>query len=33
MHTNHFITQLLEIKDIIIENIKNSYDETHIHFK
>ena len=33
MPDNHFITQLIEIKDIIVENIKNSYDETHIYFK
>lgn len=33
MPDNHFITKLLEIKDIIIENITNSYDENHIYFK
>lgn len=33
MPNNDFITNILEIKDLIITNVENTVDEIHIHFK
>lgn len=33
MPNNDFITNILEIKDLIITNVENTIDEIHIHFK